>query len=581
MKKLYFWGKRLSLATLTLMLGLLLLASCSKQPTDTPVPSAPVYTLNKDNASYTLSSVGTGDETELRVPATYQGLPVTAIGSYAAAGNTRLRNVILPSGVTVIGHRAFGDCTALESISVSESVQKISDRAFEGCSSLRTVEFASESTLTEIGKYAFRDCTSLTAIRLPSSLSVIGHRAFSDCTALVGVELPADSQLTVIESHAFYNNFSLQSFLIPATLTRIEDYTFYACVSLAELHYADQTSLSFIGSYAFQKCSNLTSLTLPETLQAIGLNSFAGCHKLVELIDHAPAIEPKIGDTNTNGGVAYYAREVHDGETKLKTQDGFVFYTVGNTHYLMRGVSPESVLQLPKSYGGRDYIIHPYAFYKNTVVTSVDIPAAVTNIGANAFAGCTALTSVKLTDQIAGVAVSAFDNCKNLRFQQFDNALYLGNSENPYAVLIKGLHYGIESCTIHTDTALIAAGAFRNCDLTEIVIPKNMRGIGTQAFYECNQLKSLTFEADSRCTLIGSSAFYNCFSLQSAQIPARVASLPTSLFSSCTELKNIHFDGTITEWEKLSKATGWDEATPTYTVTCKNGTVQKPTEEKS
>ena len=55
MKKLYFWGKRLSLATLTLMLGLLLLASCSKQPTDTPVPSAPVYTLNKDNAYFPIS----------------------------------------------------------------------------------------------------------------------------------------------------------------------------------------------------------------------------------------------------------------------------------------------------------------------------------------------------------------------------------------------------------------------------------------------------------------------------------------------------------------------------------------------
>lgn len=71
----------------------------------------------KDDAGnvigYTLSSLLTSSLTEINVPSSYKGLPVTKIGDGAFNGKKQMLKVIIPESVTVICQNAFKGCTGL------------------------------------------------------------------------------------------------------------------------------------------------------------------------------------------------------------------------------------------------------------------------------------------------------------------------------------------------------------------------------------------------------------------------------------------------------------------------------------
>ena len=74
---------------------------------------------------------------------------------------------------------------------------------------------------------------------------------------------------------------------------------------------------------------------------------------------------------------------------------------------------------------------------------------------------------------------------------------------------------------------------------TDVIIPSTYKGlrvtrIGISAFYDCTSLTSI--EIPSSVTSIGTSAFYGCTSLTSIVIPSRVKSIGISAFYECTSL---------------------------------------------
>ncbi len=68
------------------------------------------YTLNSGGASYSVSGIGTAIDTDIVIPDTYEGLPVTAVGSEAFKNNTNITNVIIGDSVTSISYQAFYGC---------------------------------------------------------------------------------------------------------------------------------------------------------------------------------------------------------------------------------------------------------------------------------------------------------------------------------------------------------------------------------------------------------------------------------------------------------------------------------------
>ena len=178
------------------------------------------------------------------------------------------------------------------------------------------------------------------------------------------------------------------------------------------------------------------------------------------------------------------------------------------------------------------------AFACCTALKNIKIPNSVISIGKSAFACCIALKNVNIPNSVTRIGECAFWGCQTLKFKEYNNGLYLGNKENPYASLIKAKSEYITTCKIKETCKCIEYGAFSGCEeLTSIIIPNNITSIGNRVFYGCTKLTSVTIP--NSVTSIGDEAFYGCKKLTSVTIPNSVTNIEKYAFFGCIGLTNI------------------------------------------
>ena len=151
------------------------------------------------------------------------------------------------------------------------------------------------------------------------------------------------------------------------------------------------------------------------------------------------------------------------------------------------------------------------AFDFDTSLTTINIPAGVTTIGSGAFKDCRALEldAATLPSGLTAINDSIFANCWKMT----------------------------GSLTIPDGVTSIGDNAFDNCRALEsVTIPASVRSIGSDAFYGC-VLTSVTIP--DGVTSIGASAFYYCYKLRSVTISASVRSIGTSAFERCDTLNSV------------------------------------------
>ena len=74
-------------------------------------------------------------------------------------------------------------------------------------------------------------------------------------------------------------------------------------------------------------------------------------------------------------------------------------------------------------------------------------------------------------------------------------------------------------------------------------------------------------------TSIGNDAFYNCMDLTKVTIPNSVTNIGEGAFWKCTGLTSVTFNGTMEEWNAISKDYNWKVGVPATEVVCTDGTV--------
>ena len=206
-------------------------------------------------------------------------------------------------------------------------------------------------------------------------------------------------------------------------------------------------------------------------------------------------------------------------------------------------------------------------------ITSVTIPASVTEIGSNAFAGCTNLTSVtyggdwsNLTIQSGNPAVEDAVNAQLFDFEFIPNntAVIVKKYNGTAADVTIPSHYkgkpvtmidhaafhdsAVTSVTIPDSVTSIPDDAFAFCSqLTNISIPNSVTFIGFSAFNSCTSLKSITLP--SSLSTIQSSAFYNCGNLETIRIPVSVTFIGNYAFAGCPSSMTVTYPGSKTQWD--------------------------------
>ena len=210
------------------------------------------------------------------------------------------------------------------------------------------------------------------------------------------------------------------------------------------------------------------------------------------------------------------------------------------------------------SYLYADQVI-PWGEYSKQI-TTVKIKSGVTSIGACAFWGCVALTSVTIPKSVTEIGNSAFSGCSELRKVYYDgsNTQWSRMDTGNFGLVVATVIYGDLSdasgtCgdnltwTLTEDGTLIISGS-GYMNYSDKTAPWN-------SYRE--QITAVIM--NSGVTSIKSEAFADCRALTRVTVPKSVTSIGDDAFYRCYDLKEIHYEGTATQWASISMGKGMDD----------------------
>lgn len=562
-------------------------------PDDFATLDALSFTKNEDGESYCVvdfsSSSLNDSQLNIRIPATYLGLPVTGIG-YGVFSNEPITGIEIPESVVWISESAFINCQNLVYVNIAENSQlkSIGNFAFQNCTSLASVNIGAGSVLSEIGESAFSGCTSLESFTLPASVETVGVRAFDACSSLKSFNFAEGSKLASIPPYMLTGSI-IERIEIPASVTEIGNYALQYISTLTSVSFAEGSQLKTVGDSAFYECRGITSMEFPHGLETLPTSAL-----------RYTSIESLTIPAGASFSISSWDDSYFENLTTLIINGGDTIgrYAFGDKYLIENIIIGDTVTTIEESalsgwhslktlvIGANVETIGSSAFASNAYLESVTFTGtSIKNISTNAFYGCSSLASITIPDGVESIGDSAFESCELLSEINLPDSLTLIDDDaffNCYALEyitlpgnITSIDYraflgsGLKKIVVPDSVENIGEGAFSNCTaLEEIILPASITkdDIGSNAFYNTVALRKATGHADAigqlgyksnleevvvtGGTTIPSYTFQDCQKLRSVILPEGLDTISQYAFSNCTALMSIEIPSSVTGCSK-------------------------------
>jgi hypothetical protein len=502
---------------------------------------------------------------------------VTRIGDYTFYNCTDLTNIQMPETLKEIGERAFYNCSSLENITIPESVVTMGGYVFAGCTGELTVKcdvpnglFGGSmfskvivgNNVSKIGDDAFYNCTELRELVIEDSEETLslgygsgGKGLFFECPleiVYIGRDLSYKTEAKYGYS-PFFDNRKLSTVVFGDKVTKIGWHAFDDCSRLVNV--TIPKSVTEIGWHAFSDCSSLSGIVIPENVTSIGKLAFAGCAGEL-YVDCDVLNEAFVGSKFTKATISNKVTKIGDNVfgncavlTELVVEDGTTPLVLGNSG---EGEGLFSRCPIEKVYLGRNLIYDdsqkwgdsPLSYNKNLLLA--EIGSGVSEIGNNAFRGCSRLSSVSIPESVVQIGENAFAECSSLTSVHIDNVEawccidFSNSSANPLSYA-KDLYLDgkfVTEVTIPGTVAKIEEYAFYGCSsLIGVTILDGVKEIGENAFQYCRSISKIS--VPESVSEIGVSAFAGCSNLAVVNIPKALQAIKDNTFSNCASLTSI------------------------------------------
>lgn len=460
------------------------------------------YTISSDGITITAYN---GDDTIIDIPSSVDGYNVIKINSYV-----------------------FEDSKMTE-LTIPETINSIGSNAFHNCKSLKKIYFNA------------RNCDNCN-----SGSSGTFYNAGADSDSL---EVVFGSEVKKIPAHLFYADSAtdyvhITSVKMSNSIETIGNYAFNNCMDLSSVTWGN--SIVSIGSYSFEDCRKMTSVTIPKTTTSIGYSAFNDCQNLSSINFNALNCESCSSSSNGtfyNVGAKSNSLEVTFG-SGVKVVPDYLFYVNADYNYgdgiyahITNVVLSDSILTIGKS-----------SFENCFDLKTVSWGNSIEKIGQYAFDDCTSLSFVTIPETTTSIGYRAFNNCQNLSSITF-NALNCESCSGSSNGTFYNAGANKDSLTVTfgdkvkvIPNYLFYASADYNygdgtyAHITKVKISDSIQKIGSYAFSNCYDLKSLSF---GKVSTVSQYAFSNCGTLASVTFPKTVTEFGYRAFSGCSNLKKV------------------------------------------
>ena len=403
---------------------------------------------------------------------------VTKLHEYQFADNqNNLKTLILGNGIKEIPAYLCTDDYNLEEVTIPNSVEKIGDGAFSRCKNFKNIIIPANVKSMYAGSYYrtseygnFENITfedSETPLVLEDSYGTVlfsltenlylgrdiilanknNNYIFHTTNAILG------DNVTEVNIKMFGSE--IEKITLGKNIKKIGDYSFYN----SKIKSIDiPASTEEIGTCAFNSCDSLNTVILHEGLKTIGENAFTYCDTLKSLT--IPASVDSIGEW-----FMYYSHMTdltfRDSDTPLKLS---MPETKIDNLYIGRNIDGGFIKAVHVSFGDKVTYIPESMFLTGTIET-VTFGENVERIGKSAFRQ-SRITSVEIPAKVKYIEDNTFDACTQLK-----------------------------SLTLPEGLDSIGAGAFYDNALTELTLPASLKKIKNEAFgsfHNKNLLKRMT-----------------------------------------------------------------------------------------